>query len=69
MSPCATCPVAEQCHYPDKPCECVDQGKFWTADQLRDYRRVYRVLPTPQEEAQMFLLSCEAWVRVFGGGR
>lgn len=37
MSDCQLCPVETACHYPYKPCDCVHQRKFWTAERRAAY--------------------------------
>jgi hypothetical protein len=36
MSDCQLCPVEPECHYPYKPCDCVHQRKFWSAERAAD---------------------------------
>lgn len=34
---CETCSVAAECYYPYKPCDCVQQRKFWNAERRAEY--------------------------------
>ena len=42
MSDCQVCPVNNDCYYPYKPCDCVNQRKFFTK---RDRERFDAVDP------------------------
>ena len=39
MSDCQTCPIEPICHYPYKPCECVQQRKFWDEYRRQEWER------------------------------
>jgi len=37
MSNCANCGVEALCHYPYKPCDCVLQRKFMSAEERAEF--------------------------------
>lgn len=50
MSDCEYCPVEAGCHYPYKPCECVLQRKFWTAERRAQHDlEVEEATPHPRD--------------------
>lgn len=63
MSDCTSCPVAAECHYPFKPCDCFEQRKFWTAQQRAQYDRNY---PLFQADRGQFAASAGGGNAAFG---
>jgi hypothetical protein len=53
MSDCQSCPVEKDCHYFAKPCDCVHQRKFWTAERAEEfYKNNPDMRPRPAVEGE-----------------
>ncbi len=60
---CLNCPVKGNCHYPFRPCACVGQRKFWSAERRATYDKdIGYDEPPAAEPVEKVSLPAEATV-------